>query len=110
MLKIASREDSSSRFKDIYIHFFAHEKNLRGQLGSTHLTAHECMMLWLLIRGQGCVITRDEMVYFIYDDSEDDIPLGNSTEVVMARVRKKLAQVSNRVIIETVRGMGYRLA
>lgn len=80
-----------------------------GPGGSVRLSSYEYRILWLLVRAQGTVITVDEIMYFIYDDSDKDLPLGNSTQVLISRVRKKIKGVQSMVRIEVFRGFGYLL-
>ncbi len=68
------------------------------------LTSHEYKLLALLMQRKGEVLSRTELSEHLYAyDSERD---SNTIEVFVARLRKKLPPGS----IETVRGLGYRLA
>ncbi len=67
------------------------------------LTAQEFKLLSYLMHHQGEVISRTELTEHIYDQDFDRD--SNTIEVFVNRVRKKLAVD----IIETVRGLGYRL-
>lgn len=68
------------------------------------LTSHEYKLLSLLMQRKGDVLSRTELAEHIYAyDAERD---SNTIEVFVARLRKKLPPDS----IETVRGLGYRLA
>ena len=69
-----------------------------------NLTSHEFKLLQLFMQQPGQVLTRTQLSEHLYpQDSERD---SNTIEVFVARLRKKLPPGS----IETVRGMGYRLA
>ena len=62
------------------------------------------MILFFLAKRPGWVFTRDQLVAAIHGS---DYPVTDrSIDVVVAGVRKKLAEASN--MIETVRGVGYR--
>ena len=67
------------------------------------LTSHEFRVLWYLMQHRGRVVSQGELTEHIYaQDAERD---SNTVEVFVARLRRKLG-VS---LIETVRGLGYRL-
>lgn len=67
------------------------------------LTSHEFKLLSLLMQRKGQVLSRSELSEHIYpQDGDRD---SNTIEVFVGRLRKKLPPG----LIETVRGMGYRL-
>lgn len=67
------------------------------------LTSHEYRVLSYLMHHQGEVVSRGELVEHIYaQDFDRD---SNTVEVFIGRLRKKLPPE----LIETVRGLGYRL-
>jgi two-component system OmpR family response regulator len=67
------------------------------------LTSHEYRTLSYLMHQQGRVVSRGELTEHIYAQSfERD---SNTVEVFVARLRRKLGPS----IIETVRGLGYRM-
>ncbi|WP_024539772.1 response regulator transcription factor [Comamonas badia] len=68
------------------------------------LTSHEFKLLQLLMQKKGEVLSRTELSEHLYRQDEDRD--SNTIEVFVARLRKKLPEGS----IETVRGLGYRLA
>lgn len=68
------------------------------------LTSHEFKLLSLLMQRQGDVLSRTELAEHLYPhDSDRD---SNTIEVFVARLRRKLPEGC----IETVRGLGYRMA
>jgi two-component system OmpR family response regulator len=68
------------------------------------LTAHEYKLLAYLMHRPGAVVSRTELTEHLYaQDFERD---SNTIEVFVARLRRKLPGVA----LETVRGLGYRLA
>jgi two-component system OmpR family response regulator len=74
----------------------------RGQ--SVSLTSHEFRLLAYLMHRPGMVVSRTELNEHLYaQDFDRD---SNTIEVFIARLRRKLPPGT----IETVRGMGYRLA
>ena len=67
------------------------------------LTAHEFRVLSYLMHHRGRVVSQSELSEHIYaQDLERD---SNTVEVFIARLRRKLRPA----LIETVRGLGYRL-
>ena len=68
------------------------------------LTSLEYRLLHYMMMHQGRVISRTELVEHLYDQDFDRD--SNTIEVFVGRLRKKIGQDR----IETVRGLGYRLA
>jgi two-component system, OmpR family, response regulator len=67
------------------------------------LTAHEFRVLSYLMHQRGRVVSQGELVEHIYaQDLDRD---SNTVEVFVARLRRKLGAE----VIETVRGLGYRM-
>ncbi|MBN9669691.1 response regulator transcription factor [Roseibium aggregatum] len=67
------------------------------------LTSHEYRLLSYLLHHQGKVISRTELTEHLYDQDFDRD--SNTVEVFVGRLRKKIGSD----LIETVRGLGYRL-
>ncbi|MCK5575152.1 MAG: response regulator transcription factor [Sphingomonadales bacterium] len=67
------------------------------------LTAQEFKLLAYMMHHQNKVISRTELTEHIYDQDFDRD--SNTIEVFVGRIRKKLSQP----LLQTVRGMGYRL-
>ena len=67
------------------------------------LTSHEYRLLAYLMHHRDSVVSRTELVEHLYDQDFDRD--SNTIEVFVGRLRKKL----DSDMIETVRGMGYRL-
>jgi len=68
------------------------------------LTAHEYRLLAYLMHRAGQVVSRTDLIEHLYaQDFDRD---SNTVEVFVARLRRKLGAD----LIETVRGMGYKLA
>lgn len=68
------------------------------------LTSLEYRLIEYLMHHQGRIISRTELVEHLYDQDFDRD--SNTIEVFVGRLRRKLG----KDIIETVRGLGYRLA
>lgn len=67
------------------------------------LTSHEFRLLAYLMHHHGRVVSRTELVEHLYDQDFDRD--SNTIEVFIGRLRKKIPAD----IIETVRGLGYRI-
>lgn len=64
-------------------------------------------ILFLLVKYQGTVITRERMIEFIEEKTGNYI-VDNTVSVHMKRIREKLGTYHGKTYIETVRGIGYR--
>lgn len=67
------------------------------------LTAHEYRLLAYLMHHKGRVVSRTELVEHLYDQDFDRD--SNTIEVFIGRLRRKIPAD----VIETVRGLGYRM-
>jgi two-component system OmpR family response regulator len=68
------------------------------------LTSHEFRVLSYLMHHRGRVVSQSELTEHIYAQTFDRD--SNTVEVFVARLRRKLGST----LIETVRGLGYRIA
>jgi two-component system OmpR family response regulator len=68
------------------------------------LTSHEFRLIQYLMMHADKVVSRTELVEHLYDQDFDRD--SNTIEVFVGRLRKKLGVD----LIETVRGLGYRIA
>jgi two-component system, OmpR family, response regulator len=71
------------------------------------LTAREFTLLERLIRSPGRVLTRTQICEQVWDYHFD--PGTNLVDVYIQRLRKKVDSESELKLIETIRGVGYRL-
>ena len=72
------------------------------------LSVKEAALLELLLRRQGRVATREVIEHSVYDFTTT---LGsNAVEVLVHRLRRKLADAGATVVIHTLRGVGYIFA
>jgi DNA-binding response OmpR family regulator len=95
-------------YGDVFLHL--PNQFLYSVVDWERLSPMEYQIIWLLVRAQGGCVTYDEMVYFIYDERMKDIPLANTIQVFICRLRKKLSSISQMVVIETFRSYGYNLS
>ncbi len=71
------------------------------------LTAREFGLLELLIRSPGRVFTRTQLLEHVWGYDFD--PETNVVDVTIRRLRKKIDPAGGPSLVETVRGVGYRL-
>jgi len=68
------------------------------------LTKKEFALLEYLIRGQGKILSKEQIISHVWDYEADILP--NTVEAFIGRLRRKLGLPS---LIKTVRGFGYKL-
>jgi two-component system OmpR family response regulator len=73
-----------------------------------NLTPREFGLLHFLIRNRGNVVSKTQILEAVWDSHYDGDP--NILEVYISYLRKKVDQPFGRSSIQTVRGVGYRLA
>jgi DNA-binding response OmpR family regulator len=78
----------------------------RGEV-EVPLTAREFSVLEFLMRRAGEVVSKAEILNNVWDFAFDGDP--NIVEVYIRHLRKKLDDPFGRHLIETIRGVGYRL-
>lgn len=71
------------------------------------LTAREFNLLEYLMRSPGSVVTRTQILEKVWEYHFD--PQTNIVDVYVQRVRARLAEAGAKDVIETVRGVGYRM-
>lgn len=72
---------------------------------SLHLTQREAALLELLMSRAGSVVTRGQIENSIYTFEESVTP--NALEVLVSRLRRKLAAQGAEEMLVTLRGIGY---
>ncbi len=100
--------DAVLRVGPLTIHSGRHQVN--GTAGLVELTAAEFRILRFLARRPGWVFTRQQLVDAAHGDDSfvnDRYVTDRSVDVHIVSLRRKLG--SDGVLIETVRGVGYRL-
>ncbi len=70
------------------------------------LTLREYSLLEYMLRNRGKVLTRDDLLEHVWDRNHDT--LSNVVDVHMKNLRKKLPK-KYAILIETIRGKGFRL-
>ncbi|MBY0552354.1 MAG: response regulator transcription factor [Candidatus Obscuribacterales bacterium] len=74
---------------------------------SANLHKHEFLILELLMKNPGEFFTAESMLARLWS-SESEVSLDN-VRVQMSRLRKKLREIAAEALLETERGLGYRL-
>lgn len=74
---------------------------------SAELTKNEIKILSCLIKNKGKIVSRDDLMDFMW--SSDSFIDDNNLSVNVTRLRKKLEEVGMKENIETRRGLGYIL-
>jgi two-component system OmpR family response regulator len=84
-------------------------KSLRFFIEGTEikLTAKELAIIELLMSNPGTLFSRERILNNVWGLSMD--PLTNVVDVYIGKLRKKIDSGTDSSMIETVRGMGYRL-
>ncbi len=74
---------------------------------NVHMTAKELAILELLLSNPGKLFSRERILSNVWGLNMD--PLTNVVDVYIGKLRKKIDQDGEESLIETVRGLGYRL-
>ena len=73
------------------------------------LTALEYKILVMLFENKGKIITREQILSYIWDNEENFVN-DNTLTVYIKRIREKIEKDPNKPeIIKTVRGLGYKM-
>lgn len=72
------------------------------------LSAAEYKLLLIFIRDRGHLLTRQQILNSMWDSAGEFVN-DNTLTVYVKRLRKKLEQEGDEPVIQTVRGMGYRM-
>ncbi|MBN1840473.1 MAG: response regulator transcription factor [Campylobacterales bacterium] len=88
-------------------HLNEHQRSILFQNKELHLTAAEYGILAYLIKKEGGVVSREELIYNIEAISEETT--NKSIDVIIGRIRQKLGENPKEPIyIHAVRGIGYK--
>ena len=85
-----------------------HGKVLKNGI-EIELTALEYKILVMLFENRGKIITREQILSYIWDNEENFVN-DNTLTVYIKRIQEKIENDPNRPeIIKTVRGLGYKI-
>ncbi|GGD93337.1 DNA-binding response regulator [Aureimonas endophytica] len=99
--RAAGHASSEIRCGPLSLDTRASKASVGGQL--LKLTSHEYRLLAYLMHHRGQIVSRTELIEHLYDQDFDRD--SNTIEVFVGRLRKKIGLD----LIETVRGLGYRM-
>jgi DNA-binding response OmpR family regulator len=91
--------------EDLAVNLLTREVTRAGR--AIELTAREFALLESLMRSPGRVLTRAQICEQVWDYNFD--PGTNLVEVYVQRLRKKVDEGAGVKLIETIRGVGYRI-
>ena len=74
------------------------------------LTAKEYELLEYLLRNQGHIVSREMLAHDVWQITDRSTPLDNVIDVHIARLRKKIDAPFEKKLLQTVRGVGFRLS
>lgn len=90
------------------LHLDPGARRARRGVTALELTAREFDVLEFLVRRAGQVLPKSEILAGVWDFDFDGDP--NIVEVYISRLRRKVDGPSDRPLVETIRGAGYRVA
>ena len=90
------------------IQFSPHTLLLQSEAGQSELKLKEAQLLELLLNNQSRVVSKQTIIEKVwgYDTEAED----NHVEIHISRLRKRLAELTSQVRINTIRGAGYTIA
>lgn len=98
-------ESETLQIGDLVINTVARE--VRVGNATLELTRKEYAILECLVRHPGEVLSREDLLTKLWDYNFD--PFSNVLDVHVKNIRKKLHEANMEDLLETVRGIGYRL-
>jgi two-component system copper resistance phosphate regulon response regulator CusR len=98
--------DVTLRFADLELD--THSLSARRAGVPVVLSHRELALLEYLLRNPNRVVSRGQILAHVWDDNFD--PIGNVVDVLVGRLRRKIAVAGRPPLIHTVRGRGYVLA
>ena len=98
--------DVTLRFADLELD--THTLTARRAGAGIVLSHRELALLEYLLRNPNRVVSRAQILAHVWDDNFD--PIGNVVDVLVGRLRRKIAAPGLPSLIHTIRGRGYVLA
>jgi DNA-binding response OmpR family regulator len=103
---VGQKRADELRAGDLRLDLLSREASLDGH--AVELSAREFALLAYLMRHPGQVLSREQILSGVWGYAHD--PRSNVVDVYVGYVRRKLAELGCPDRIQTVRGLGYRLA
>ncbi len=100
--RLEARVGPKLEVDDIALDPAAHQVHRAGS--QVELTRKEFAVLEYLLVARGAVVSSEELLEHVWDDSAD--PFSGVVRVVMSRLRQKLGPPN---VIQTITGVGYRI-
>ncbi len=103
------RVDTSTKLKacDLEMDLLSREVKRAGH--TLDLTVREFALLEYLLRNKNQLVSREMLAREVWKEPSRATPLDNVIDVHIARLRKKIDQEFPEKLIQTVRGVGFRL-
>lgn len=102
--RAASFRSHLTRFQNVAIDSDGHVAYAGGN--ALDLTATEFQVLWALVNHAGRVLTREQLMTQVW--GANYYGTERVVDVYVGQVRRKLQEATGKVLIETVRGVGYK--
>ena len=105
ILKRVNKENEKIEYRDVELD--KDRSLIKRKDKPVILSKNEILIFDFLIKNQGKIVSRDDIINYLWDSEEfvDD----NTLSVNMTRLRNKLAEIQLENVIETRRGQGYIL-
>ncbi len=98
--------ESKLKVRDLELDPIAFEVRRKGKLIS--LTRKEFSLLEYLMRNAGKILTKEQIISHVWDYNSDVLP--NTVEVYIGYLRRKIEKpFSEKALIKTIRGFGYKI-
>jgi two-component system OmpR family response regulator len=103
----STRKEEDPRLRVGSVVFDREALRVTVEENDVHLTAKELAILELLMSNPGKLFSRERILSNVWGLNMD--PLTNVVDVYIGKLRKKIDLDDSESLIETVRGLGYRL-
>lgn len=107
MKSVIARYNSVKKSKEIPFELKEDEHIILFHNQPLQLTLAQFDVLALLIKRNGGVVSREDMIYT--SPNIDDSSTLKNIDVIISYIRKKLKAIDEREYIQSVRGLGYKL-
>jgi two-component system cell cycle response regulator CtrA len=84
-----------------------HAKTIEVNGSKIDLTATEFALLEFMIINKGTTLTKEAIIEYLYANSLDDTPTYKIIDVLVCKIRYKIAKFTKNKYVHTMWGMGY---